>query len=80
MGINSRDCAICGKANGYQAGGWLCMRAGEGLGFACQGCTSDLVAAWAREFRRRALETPPTPTPTAPPSGDTEAPLLAVAA
>lgn len=77
------NCAICSTPNGFANGGWLCLPAyGTSLApCVCRCCTALLVMSWAKEMKRQTDFPPTSPTtPTSPPSGDTEAPLLAVAA
>jgi hypothetical protein len=76
------NCVICGLSNAFTNGGWLCLPAyGETFPSVCRTCTALLVMSWAKEMKRQRDFPPTSPTtPTSPPSGDTEAPLLAVAA
>jgi hypothetical protein len=63
------ECTICHQKH----------EAAPGSFRVCSECVRVLVSAWAREYRRRSAEKPPTP-PTAPPSGDTAPAELAVKA
>jgi hypothetical protein len=77
------DCAICSTPNAFVEGGWLCLTAyGSGLSpRVCRACTALLVMSWAKEMKRRNdFPGGNSPTPTSPPSGDTQATELSMSA
>lgn len=70
------DCSICGRPNGFEDGGWLCLPPmpvdetdDRVYGCACVECTRGLVAMWTKEFIRKNKPTTPT-TPTNSPVGE----------
>jgi hypothetical protein len=76
-------CCVCDTPTAYANGGFTCL-AVPGVSMVprriCRVCTTAAVAVWAREFMRLRVPPPKPPTPTAPPTGATSAPLLAARA